>query len=216
MLGGLQRSLCFLSFLYMIEFVVFAAIFYVLPVLLIHTGVVPIHARLWLLAGVGILATYYSIWMLGWEMISVPVYSLPDARAFFEYGVFTALSAAALSVIASIKRPLPYEKESFYTFLPLAVLLSFLQQFLFQLLLLQYALTVLAPLSAVLVTAALFAIMHSIYPRALLGVPLAFFGGVGFAYLFVLHESFILAGISHTLLNITAVLLGFFVYKSKE
>jgi membrane protease YdiL (CAAX protease family) len=59
--------------------------------------------------------------------------------------------------------------------------------------------------------AILFTLIHIIYPNWGVGLPLAFFSGIFFAWLYIKYPNLILVSIAHAVLNITAVLLGFFV-----
>jgi membrane protease YdiL (CAAX protease family) len=59
--------------------------------------------------------------------------------------------------------------------------------------------------------AILFTLIHIIYPNWGVGLPLAFFSGVFFAWLYIKYPNLVLISITHAILNITAVLLGFFV-----
>jgi len=62
----------------------------------------------------------------------------------------------------------------------------------------------------VVLNAALFALLHIIYPYAALTLPIAFVGGLLFAWLYERYPSLMLACIVHAALNFTAVLYGLF------
>lgn len=62
----------------------------------------------------------------------------------------------------------------------------------------------------IFLNATLFTLIHVIYPNLGIGLPLAFISGVFFAWLYFKYPNFLLISISHSALNIAAVLLGFF------
>lgn len=62
----------------------------------------------------------------------------------------------------------------------------------------------------VFLNAALFALLHIIYPYAAITLPVAFIGGALFAFLYEKYRSLPLACIAHCILNFVAVLFGLF------
>lgn len=67
------------------------------------------------------------------------------------------------------------------------------------------------PIYIILINALLFAFLHILFPNPLLGLPLAFIGGIGFALMYMKYPSLLLIIISHSTINFFVVLYGFFV-----
>lgn len=65
-------------------------------------------------------------------------------------------------------------------------------------------------IQVVLLNAALFALLHIIYPKPLIMLPLAFVSGIVFAMLYEKYPNIILISIVHAILNFVAVMFGFF------
>jgi len=63
----------------------------------------------------------------------------------------------------------------------------------------------------ILINAILFTLIHIIFPNLGIGLPLAFVSGIFFAWLYIKYPNLILISLAHSVLNIIAVLLGFFV-----
>jgi membrane protease YdiL (CAAX protease family) len=67
------------------------------------------------------------------------------------------------------------------------------------------------PIFIILVNALLFMFLHVIFPNPMIGLPIAFIGGIGFAVMYMKYPSLPLIIISHALINFFVVLYGFFV-----
>jgi membrane protease YdiL (CAAX protease family) len=65
----------------------------------------------------------------------------------------------------------------------------------------------------IILNASLFALIHIIYLNTSIIMPLTFIGGLGFAWMYHKYPNLIMISISHTVLNFTAMILGFFVLK---
>jgi len=132
--------------------------------------------------------------------------------AAIAYGIFTLLAAAALLLLSRRRAgqgtPSHWYRNPHLLFFFIPV--SFAQQFLFQGVLLFELRTVLSPFLAILITAAVFGYLHVIYRDPLSSALVGFAGGVCFASLFVLFPNLIVASVSHSILNFTAVYCGFF------
>ena len=62
----------------------------------------------------------------------------------------------------------------------------------------------------ILINAVLFTLLHVIFPNLGIGLPIAFVSGVFFAWLYIKYPNLVLISLTHSVLNIIAVLLGFF------
>jgi len=62
----------------------------------------------------------------------------------------------------------------------------------------------------ILVNAILFTLLHIIYPNWGIVLPLTFVSGILFAWLYYKYPNLILVSVAHSILNVTAMLLGFF------
>jgi len=61
-----------------------------------------------------------------------------------------------------------------------------------------------------------FGYMHTIFPRRWHNLILATLGGMAFSSLFYLYPNFLLASLSHMVLNVAAVYFGFFTLLTPE
>lgn len=68
-----------------------------------------------------------------------------------------------------------------------------------------------APILIIITNALFFTFLHIIFPNVLINLPLAFVGGIGFAYMYIRFPSLPLIILSHAALNFVAVLYGFFI-----
>lgn len=64
--------------------------------------------------------------------------------------------------------------------------------------------------TVIIVNAILFTLIHIIYPNLGIGLLVAFVPGVFFSWLYLKYPNLLLVSISHAVLNIIAVMLGFF------
>ncbi|MFH1608948.1 MAG: type II CAAX endopeptidase family protein [Patescibacteria group bacterium] len=62
----------------------------------------------------------------------------------------------------------------------------------------------------ILVNAILFTLIHIIYPNLGIGLAVAFVSGIFFSWLYIKYPNLLLVSVSHAVLNIIAILLGFF------
>lgn len=66
------------------------------------------------------------------------------------------------------------------------------------------------PLWIIFLNTLLFTFLHVIFSNLIVGLPLAFVGGIGFALMYMKYPNLPLIVISHSILNFCAVLYGFF------
>lgn len=186
---------------------------FIVPVVLIYVGVIPHSWRLlvllcvvllissiikyqhWTRAQLGIASPFKYKAVLAWMIFSVisTVLIIFYAQAFgFEPLALFDWSASWQLILFFI--PISVLQEVAYR----AFLTERLREFSFSM------------RHRVILNASLFALLHIIYPYAVITLPIAFFGGVLFAWLYEKYPDFIMACIAHSILNFTAVLFGIF------
>ena len=112
------------------------------------------------------------------------------------------------SAILKTKKKFKWKKDPHFLFLFIPI--SIAQQLIFQVYLLQSLLEYTNPLLAIITTAALFGFLHTIYPRPWFNFLVTTAGGIVFASLYYLYPNILLASLSHMIVNVTAIYLGFF------
>jgi membrane protease YdiL (CAAX protease family) len=186
---------------------------FVLPLLLFHYGFIDPSARFFFIC-LSSLIIYGIIKHEKWTYEDLGIGLHNFKSGFWPYVAFTVLGVAVLLLSAKVFNVSTVNDQwtlfrKFLLFLPL----SFFQEFAYRSFLMK-KLEMLFDKKwlIVLVNAFLFMILHIFYPPSILMLPLAFVGGVAFAYMYIKHPNLLLIGLSHSVLNITAVLLGFFVF----
>lgn len=185
---------------------------FVLPVFLIYFNILPISWRIILLA-VCALVIYGIIRRENWTYEDMGLHLHNFKKSFPFYASFTFLGVLALLFISQFVNLPDIDTKIFFIktfafFIPI----SFFQEFAFRVFLIpRLQLLYKNDLFIIFVNALLFMLLHIIYPNWGVGLPLTFFSGILFAWLYIKHPNFVLISIAHIVLNITAVLLGFFV-----
>lgn len=185
-------------------------IIFVLPVALLYFNVVSSDWRIFLLALCSLII-YGIIRHENWTHEDMGLNG-NFKKYVTPYVIFTIVSVALFFILdsklgfESIKtKPVLIEKLMF--FLPI----SFFQEFAFRVFLIHRLKLVLkSNLIIVLVNVILFTLIHVIYPNLNVILPITFIGGIFFAILYMKYPNFLLISLSHSAINITAVLLGFF------
>lgn len=187
-------------------------IVFILPILLIDYGVISIKYRSFMLVVlVSILVAIvikekWTVSMLGFNIHRVKKYILP-------YTLFTALAVFLITTFGEqIGREEVAKWWDYNHFIYGFFLVSAFQEIAYR----GYLIPALGklihkPLVVLLANAVLFTFLHSIFPNPILGLPLAFLGGIGFAYMYMKYPSLILIILSHSVINFFVVLYGFFV-----
>ena len=101
-------------------------------------------------------------------------------------------------------------------FLFLFVPISIVQQFIYQSVLLQKLLESVPPWATIMMCGLCFGYMHTVFPRRWRNFILATIGGLLFSSLFYFYPNFLLAILSHMVLNFAAVYYGFFTLLTSE
>ncbi len=192
------------------------ATFFVAPVVLIYSGVIGLQWRVIVLLCVSLILLSiirYERWTK--EMLGLG--PLRHTSAVVVYVGITLLGVGALKWFAAVVGFVPLETfvlraqpELMLFFIPLSVL----QEVAYRAFLMERLRTISSMRSVrVLINAILFTLLHAIYPLPLIGLPLAFVGGIVFAYLYDRYPSIVLICLSHAVLNFVAVSLGFFTLR---
>jgi len=184
---------------------------FILPVLLLYFKILPVDWR-YILLSVSALFIYGIVRREHWTHEDMGVRHDNFRKAFPFYLFFTVAGIVLLFLIhhkiniQSANTNMFYLK-TFIFFLPV----SFFQEFAFRSFLMPRLKEVYKNVYCViLLNAVLFALIHTVYPKLGIGLPLAFISGIFFAWLYFKYPNLVLISISHALLNLTAVLLGFF------
>lgn len=185
---------------------------FILPILLINLGIIEIEDRIWVL---GILISLllvvlikekWTLRMLGVTSHNIKKYALP-------YILFTVV---AILVAYIFGEKIGHEELvgwwKYGHFLYGFFIVSLFQEIGYR----GYLIPALGkiikkPIFIVCANALIFMFLHSIFPNPLVGLPLAFIGGIGFALMYLRYPSLPLIIISHALINFFVVLYGFFV-----
>ncbi|HPS21697.1 MAG TPA: type II CAAX endopeptidase family protein [Candidatus Paceibacterota bacterium] len=184
---------------------------FILPVALLYFKILPSDWRM-------ILLLICSIFIYGiirherWTHVDMGLRHDNFKKAVPFYFVFTLLGVLAL-VIIQHKLGLQNlnTKEFFIRTWAFFIPVSFFQEFAFRAFLiprLQYLYN--NKVTVILVNAILFTLIHIIYPNLGVGLIVAFVSGIFFAWLYQKYPNLLLVSTSHAVLNLLAVLLGFF------
>lgn len=189
---------------------------YVIPTLLLFYNIVPGKFRVTMLFTVSLLI-YGIIKRAKWTYADMGIYK-GFLRELLPYSIFTILSVIALIVIAEIFPQIDnrhmYEWWENFRFLALFIPISVLQEVVFRGVLMHMLRRAFSSkLFIIIFNASLFALIHIIYLNTNIILPLTFIGGIGFALMYYRYPNLILISISHTILNFTAMILGFFVVR---
>jgi len=195
----------------MIETIIILFALFILPVILWYLRIVPFRYRFHTFAVVGIfvvaiiLVKGWSLQTLGLQADAIGNYAVP-------YALFTFFTGLALYIVAKLLKRTGTERwwrrsHFLYGF----ILFSTLQEFVFRGFLIPELQSVISiGWLVIFVNALLFTWMHVIYSDDVKALLMIFFGGIGFAVMYVYFPSLILVAISHMILNFIAVYFGFF------
>ena len=184
---------------------------FILPVFLIYFNILPVSWRMILLAACSLLI-YGIIRREEWSFEEMGLHHHNYKKAIPFYASFTALGVLILFFINHQLDPHDIESRIFFikTF-AFFVPISFFQEFAFRVFLIpRLKMLYKNEFFVIFFNAILFTLIHIIYPNLGVGLPLAFFSGIFFAWLYIKYPNLVLVSISHAILNVTAVLLGFF------
>jgi len=184
----------------------------ILPISLIKLKIIPSRFRLALLLGIFILLAGF-IYLQGISLIQLGIKTNNLFSAITPYLSSVIISVLVLIVLSKVMRKKSAEK--WYEdphFLFLFIPISFAQQFLFQGFILFKLTSVFSSTIAIIITALIFGYMHTIYPEPFFSMILGTLAGLLFATLYAIYPNLLLVSITHSILNFTAVYLGFFSF----
>ena len=189
---------------------------YVIPTLLLYYKIIPGQFRLVMLFSVA-LFLYGIIKRAHWtyEDLEIRKNFIKD---LFPYAIFTILGVALLyymsEAVPAIEAREHYRWWENARFLALFIPISVLQEIIVRGILMHMLKRALKSIPFIIIlNASLFALIHIIYLNTSIIMPLTFIGGLGFAWMYHKYPNLIMISISHTVLNFTAMILGFFVLK---
>src|SRR3989344_6046283 len=196
-----ERELVWLQILYL----------FIAPVLILYFKVLPSEFRFVMLFSVAVLL-FGIIKHNHWTYKDIGI-----KRNFMEdivpYSLFTIGGVLFLVWLASIVPHEPFLKWwQNVRFLLLFIPLSILQEIIFRGILMNMLKRAFSnPIFIIGLNAGVFALMHVIYLNFIFVLPMTFIAGIGFAWMYYKYENLVLISIAHTILNFTAMILGFFI-----
>jgi membrane protease YdiL (CAAX protease family) len=133
------------------------------------------------------------------------------------YSVFTLVGVVVLFFVSEVAPTLEvkphYRWWEDLRFLLLFIPISVLQEIVFRGILMRFLRHAFkSPIFIITLNASLFALIHVIYLNSVL-IPITFAGGIVFALIYYKYPNLVLVSIAHTILNFTAMILGFFVIR---
>jgi len=185
---------------------------FILPIFLLYFEIIPKESRFFLIC-FSSLILYGIVKHEKWTYQDMGIRLNNFKKSTLPYIVFTAVGVLILFLVAKIfdistvnNREIVLQR--FLLFIPL----SFFQEFAYR----SFLIKRLQMLGSnkfwvICINAFLFMLLHSIYPDSAIMFPVSFFGGIAFAYIYLKYPNLTLIGIVHSILNLTAVLLGFFI-----
>jgi len=198
-----QRELVWVQILYL----------YVIPVLLLYFKILPGNFRFIMLFGVAMLL-YGIVKHDHWTFSDMGI-NHGFMKDIVPYTLFTIGGVFFLVWLAQIVPHSPFlEWWENAKFLFLFIPISILQEIIFRGVLmnmLKRAFT--SPIFIIILNSTVFAMMHVIYLNSVFVLPMTFIAGIGFAWMYYQYQNLTLISIAHTILNFTAMILGFFVIR---
>jgi membrane protease YdiL (CAAX protease family) len=198
-----ERELVWLQILYL----------FIVPVLLLYYKVLPGNFRFIMLFIVALLL-YGIVKHAKWKYSDLGIHK-DFIKDIIPYSIFTVAGIFFLIWLAKI---VPHEPFLGWwqnaKFLILFIPISILQEIIFRGILMNMLLRAFrSPIFIIVLNACVFSLMHVIYLNSTFVLPMTFMAGIGFAWMYYKYENLPLISISHTILNFTAMVLGFFVIR---
>ncbi len=186
-------------------------LFFVLPIVLLYFGIVPIEGRMLMLLVFSVLI-YGSIKNDGWVASDLGLTRKTIKSMWKPYTVATLIALVLVVVFAESLGMSGTERWWVNPhFLFLFLFVSVFQEFAFRGFLMPILSQIFPDgLTIVIINSLLFAGMHAIYPFPHIGLPFSFVAGIFFASLYRRYPNLILVSLSHAVLNFAVVWYGFF------
>lgn len=187
-------------------------IVFVLPILLLYFHIIPRDYRMLLLV-LSSLLIYGIIHRESWSHADLGLRLDNLKKSLPLYTLFTLLGVLLFFLIAEFFHIKHIESiKDILIKLVYFIPISFFQEFAYRAFLMPRLSSVFrSNFLIILLNAFLFTLLHIIYKDLVLIIPISFIGGLYFAWIYKKYPNLLLISISHAILNITAVLLGFFV-----
>lgn len=186
---------------------------FVVPVVLLATGVVPLQYRFWIL---GLLTAFVIGEMVikRWPFKTIGLRTDNLKQGIIPYIAFTLAGTIAIVLMAKLLGKQPVTEWWGYShFLFWFAPISFVQELAFRSYLMPKLEHVVEKTWVVIgINGLLFALMHVIYPDPLLLFPLGLAAGVGFAAMYRAYPNLWLISLSHMVLNFVTTLHCFFSF----
>ncbi len=186
---------------------------FLIPIMLLYYKVIPSNGRVLVLVVVTVLI--YGI--ARYEKWNREDFGMRKnwKEYFLPYLIFTILGVGLLFLVEGLEVGQPM--LSWWTnlkFLLLFIPLSVLQEIVFRGVLMNMLRRVFTNKWFIIVlNASVFSLMHIIYLNALFTLSLTFVAGIGFAWMYYKYPNLVLISISHTILNFTGMILGYFILR---
>ena len=191
-------------------------VIFVLPVVLLMTGIVSVDRRLWVLL-VFSLIVLFTVIREKWSWQNLGFGDKSFKKSLIPYLIFTCLVLFVIILIVKLsERSILRNWWQYPHFLFMFIPISFLQEFTYRAFLIpKLKILFKSGVWVVLINAMLFAFSHLIFPDLQIALPMAFIGGLGFAFMYYKYPNLILVSLSHMVLNFTTVLYTFFSFFNK-
>lgn len=198
-----QKELVFVQILYL----------YIIPVLLLYFKILPGNFRFLMLFGIAILL-YGIVKHDHWTYSDLGI-NKDFMKDIIPYTLFTVGGVFFLVWLAQVVPHSPFLKwDDNVKFLLLFIPISILQEIIFRGILMNMLRRAFkSQIFIIILNATVFAFLHVIYLNSIFVLPMTFIAGVGFAWIYYQYENLPLISVAHTILNFTAVVLGFFVIR---
>ncbi len=197
-----------------LELLCLLVIFLGIPTL-IRLNIISVEYRLFFLFGVFVVMVFWGFFTL--TPFAMGFTNDNFIHGLVPWGVATFFMLACAGIAATFLKHRhaedPFRDPHFlFLFIPISIV----QQFMYQSVLLQKLLQGIGPWFAIAICALCFGYMHTVFPRPGRNFVLATLGGALFSSLFYLYPNFLLASLSHMVLNFITVYLGFFTLLTPE
>ncbi len=182
---------------------------FVLPVLLILFGVIPVQYRFFVLLAITILVIAVIV-IEKWSLENLGIRLDNIKKSALWYLIFTVFATVAIIVLARLLNHNTQNIIGNIHFQYMFIVLSFLQEFLFRSFLIpKLKLLTASPTLIIITNGLLFGFIHVIFPNPLSLFIFSSLLGAGFAAVYFYRPNLILATVAHSIINFVAVFYCF-------